>query len=341
VHNPSSATRVLGVAAIAVALSSIASSLPAGAATIGGLGMPSAPSFQRTLDPDGKGKKKTVLYIGDNANNRITVYDVAKKKSTKVGVITQGLNGPQGITTDTAGNLYVTNLYGNTVTVYASGQTSPMRTYSTEIQSPTDVRVDSSGNVYIANSPGFGAASYILEFPAGSMSPNNVWYTPQINQVISGIALLNPSQPGQTSIYAAAYTENGSGFATGTVLSCYPGNGTCVSLGYNMGQTGGVAVLESPGLNQPFQFLAVDQYIPGYDNIEPGHSSSQATTGGTPEFLAIDAARTDLFVADRFYGRVTEYAFPGGQIVNQFYPQTGGDNPQVYGVAVSPAGTYF
>jgi hypothetical protein len=287
-------------------------------------------------------KQKPLLYVADNANNQISVFDVSKKQSSQpVQVITQGLSGPQGITTDLSGNLYVANLYGASVSVYAPGQSAPFRTLSTDLNTPTDVRVDSSGDVYVANDPGFGSPGYIVEFLAGQSSPSNVWYTPAVNTVISGFALLNPSQPGSTSIYAAGYTESPSGLASGFVLSCYPGNPTCVNIGDSFGQTGGVAVEESPGNQLPFDFLVIDQYIPGFDNFESGHVMTHAVTGGTPEFLTFDSTRKHLFVSDRFYGRVTEYAYPAGKIVNQYTPARGNDNTQIYGVAVSPASTYF
>ena len=210
------------------------------------------------------------------------------------------------------------------------------------INAPTDVRVDAFGNLYVSNSPGFGSQSFIDEFPPGSSTPSAQWFTPAGNQTISGFALLNPSQMGQTSIYAAAYTLDGSGFASGSLLSCYPGNSTCVGFGSStFGQTGGVAVAESPGLSKPFDYLVIDQYLPGVDNfvVNGGISESQLVTGGTPEFMALNAAKTQLFVSDRFTGKVYEYSYPAGKVLNTFSPQ-GGDT-QIYGVAVSPAGTYF
>jgi hypothetical protein len=42
-----------------------------------------------------------------------------------------------------------------------------------------------------------------------------------------------------------------------------------------------------------------------------------------------------LYVADRFYGRVTAYSFPAGKVLNTY---SGG--AQVYGVATSPSGTF-
>ena len=257
-QNISSSARMLAVAAVAAA-AVVATSAAAHAATFGGL-RTASPAFTQT---DAAKAKKPILYVADNANNQIAVFHVNKVKSPQpYRVITSGIRGPQGITTDKAGNLYVANFIGDTVTIYAPGAGTPKATLSNGINAPTDVHVDAFGNVYVSNSPGFGSQSFIDEFPPGSSAPSAQWFTPLANQDISGFALLNPSQMGQTSIYAAAYTLNGSGFASGNLLSCYPGNSTCVNAGDTFGQTGGVAVAQSPGLGQPFDYMVIDQYCP-------------------------------------------------------------------------------
>src|SRR5579862_3449738 len=117
---------------IAATFAVLASTLaPAAATTFGGQRPLQAPVFQNQddntpawLSPDRKKKKKKpLLYVGDNANNQISVFDANTKilNPKPIQVIKTGLNGPQGITTDKAGNLYVTNLYGNNVVVYAPG----------------------------------------------------------------------------------------------------------------------------------------------------------------------------------------------------------------------------
>jgi hypothetical protein len=333
-------TAVLALAAAATV--SPLASIPAAAAPIAPLRQAIGPAFEQG-ELAQQAAKPQLLYVSDNFNNQVVVFNLLSKNPTKPArTITAGLTGPQGITTDRAGNLYVTNLYANTVTVYPPGASTPSVTLSQGLSSPVDVKVDGARNVFVANSPGFGQPSYIVEYPAGSSTPSYTWSTPAGGMTISGFALLNASQPKMTSIYAAYYTLSGSGFASGGLLSCYPGNATCVSLGYAFGQTGGVAVEQSPGGATPFQFEVVDQYVPGVDEFEPTQNQhSQLITGGTPWFIAFNAKRTELFVADSFYGRVTEYAVAGGKVLNQFPVPGRGQNPFVVGVAVSPAATYF
>jgi len=326
----------IGIAAFALASSS--ASLAATAVRSNGFSHLNGPQSGMTSMRTDARTAKQLLYIGDNANSKVYVYKLKGKTTPKqIATITSGLNGPQGLTTDLSGNLYVTNLYGNTVTMYKPGSLVPSLTLSNSIQEPTDVKVDGFGNIYVSNSPGFGAAGYILEFPAGSTAPSFIWYTPQINTTISGITLLNPTQQGEVSVYAAAYTINGSGYASGSVLSCYPGNGACATVSNSFGQTGGITVAQSPG-NQSFQWLVTDLYVPGVDTYTNQQRSGQLVTGGTPQFIALNANKTDLFVSDSFENRVTEYAWPSGTVVNHI---DFGGGAAIYGVAVSPAGTYF
>jgi hypothetical protein len=310
-------------------------------------GVPAAPDTHVTVPaaagamgsaamPDGKKKKTQLLFVSDNEHNSISVYDAASKTQNPpvLRKITNGLNLPNGIAVDKSGNLYVANYGTNTVTVYAPNASSPKMTLSSGLNGPWDVKVDGFGNVYVANVPLYGGTDFITKFDSGSSSPSATWYVPVQGMTISGLALLDPTVQGETSVYALAYTLNGSDFATGYSLSCYPGNYTCVSFGTTFGQTGGIAVAESPGNAKPFQWLAVDQYIPGVDIFTQNQSETSFTTGGTPEFLTLNSSGKDLFVADRFYGRVVEYSYPSKTQINSF--STGG---QTYGVATYPSGS--
>ncbi|HET6276003.1 MAG TPA: hypothetical protein VFE16_08765 [Candidatus Cybelea sp.] len=294
-------------------------------------------SAAQRANPDAGGQQ---LFVSDNENNRVLVYNAASKTQNPPAerTITQGIKTPNGIATDLSGNLYVANYLANTVTVYAKNASSPKLTISQGLNGPWDVKVDGFGTVYVSNTPLSGATNYIAIYQAGSGSPSNSWSAPQQNMEISGFTLLNANQQGQTSIYALEYELDRSGLATGGALTCYPGPSTCTQLGgYSFGQTGGITMVNSPGPSKPFEFLAVDQYIPGVDDITPGHATTQLVTGGTPEFVTLNSKGTRLFVADRFYGRVVEYTYPKKKRLNTF--NAPGDS-QIYGVATNPSGNF-
>ncbi|HVR46951.1 MAG TPA: hypothetical protein VMT95_10025 [Candidatus Binatia bacterium] len=287
-------------------------------------------------DAHHKKRKMTLLYVSDNENNEIRVYNASSKTQNPpvLRTITNGISEPNGITTDLKGNLYVANYFNNDVTVYAPNSSSPKATISNGMSNPWDVKVDGFGNVYVLNVPLYGGQNTINLYPAGSSNPSTTWYFPS-GFTTSGIALLNSTMQGQTSIYALGYTVNPSTeIASGTDFTCFPGSANCTNLGGSFGQTGGIAVVQSP-TSKPFEWIGVDQYIPGFDIFQSGQSTKQFATGGTPEFITMDSTDTKLFVADRMYGRVTEYSFPALTKLNTF---NGG--AQTYGVATYPAGTF-
>jgi len=66
-----------------------------------------------------------------------------------------GLSEPRGGTVDAAGNVWVANQSGGSITVYAPhryGNVSPLRTItSSAFAQPIDVKLDKSGAIYVLN----------------------------------------------------------------------------------------------------------------------------------------------------------------------------------------------
>jgi hypothetical protein len=290
--------------------------------------------------------KPKLLFVGDNADSEIAVFNAVAtaQNPAPLRTITAGIDAPEGMTVDRAGVLYVANSGDSAVTIYGPGKGTPRARIFDGLNQPMDVKVDGFGNVYVANNP-FGHAPNIKEYAKGATTAEYTWTAPSGNMFITGIALLNPELAGGTSIYALEYVYNG-GNAIGGILSCYPGNLTCTQggTGYTLGETGGIAVEESPGEDKPFEYLVVDQYLPGVDVFQPAVQASpvgQIVTGNTPEMIALNGGRNRLFVAENVtgVGSVYEYTFPGGTRVNYFAPRR--SDRSVTGVAVSPATTYF
>ena len=291
-------------------------------------------------------KRKKLLYVSDNINNAVYVYDLLGNQQSPqpIYTITNGLAGPQGISTDKQGNLYVANLYNNTVTVYAPGAMSPKLTIP-NLNTPIDVKVDGFGNVYVSDAPGGSFQSNVIQFPPGSTTPSEVWYTLQADWTIIGIALANPMAQGGTSVFASTYTVNASENFFGYVLSCLPNsrNRSCNPINTpQMGHTVGIAVMQSDTPRKPLTFAIVDQYIPGIDIYTNGQLTRRVTTGGTPEYIAFNATKSDVFVGQNTAnGHVDELSWPSGKRVNQFFPPHSAYDALIVGVTVSPSGTYF
>jgi hypothetical protein len=281
------------------------------------------------------------LYVSDDLQSEISVFNAASKTSNPPPLYTikDGISEPNGIATDKAGNLWVANLAANTVTEYAKKGTTPIFTIAQGMNGPVDVKVDGFGNVYVAMDGEFGGPNSIVEYAAGTANPIASWDPPQSNMQITGIALINPTLKGETSVFALESQTNGS-ITTGGLLDCSPGsyNEICSQFSpYAYGQTGGITIANSAA-GKPFEFLAVDQFLPGVDEtITNPQSVKRLISGGTPEQVTLNAAGTKLFVADRFYGQVEEYSFPGNKKKINFGVL---GKSVLVGVATYPSGSF-
>lgn len=102
------------------------------------------------VKPD-KVSYKRALYVYDAADTAIKIFSNTYYR--EVGVITNGLSYPVGLSMDQLGNLYVADDGGpgsltGYVTEYASGATSPSFTYNAGMKYPSAVAVDRHGDVY-------------------------------------------------------------------------------------------------------------------------------------------------------------------------------------------------
>ena len=66
-------------------------------------------------------------------------------------------------------NLYVANAVANTVTVYAPGETSPLRTIAEGVANPTALALDDKNKLYVANRASPGGT--VTVYPPGSTNP--------------------------------------------------------------------------------------------------------------------------------------------------------------------------
>jgi hypothetical protein len=292
--------------------------------------------------PDKKAAK-ALLFAADFENSEVLVFDQAtkakKKSPSPIYTITNGIAQPSGIATDESGNLYVANGYSNAVTIYAPGSKTPKATITTGINDPTDVAVDGGGNVYVSNQPLYGSSAYISLYPAGQTSPSYTWYPPVSNMEILGITLIDPTQNGGSSLYAAVDKPEGSE-ELGDVIDCSPIFTTCIDSNYSFGPTSrptcqGITMASTI----PQDVLVTDRSIPGFDSIDNGVVTQvkMNTPGGqaSPAYLTLNSTGSSIFISSG--GSVYQYTYPSMTLTATY----NGSSGQFTGVATSPSGNYF
>jgi sugar lactone lactonase YvrE len=143
------------------------------------------------------------LYISDYSNNRVLYFVSGSTTATRVygqlgayntltinngGVTADSNAGPYRSTVDSAGNLYVPNVFTHRVLFYATGSTTATRVYgqlgiftsntannggisADSLNAPTGCIIDSSGNLYIADRQN----NRVLFYLAGSTTATRVY----------------------------------------------------------------------------------------------------------------------------------------------------------------------
>jgi NHL repeat len=116
-------------------------------------------------------KSKALLYVSDVGTGSVQIFDYPN--GTNVGTIT-GFGYPEGLCSDSSGNVYVADGGSGQVFKYAHGGTTPMAILSDSGEVPASCAVDpSTGNLAVANllsTTQFEIGS-ISVYPAGSTTP--------------------------------------------------------------------------------------------------------------------------------------------------------------------------
>jgi hypothetical protein len=122
--------------------------------------------------------KDAMLFVADQANNLVTVYDLSQTGYPVVEQITSGISGCQVIYLDAHGTLYVGSNNTKAVTVYPFGQTQPALSMSDGATVPFGIAVLPDGTVYVA---GRGNPAKIEIYPPGQSTPSSAIQDPLIS----------------------------------------------------------------------------------------------------------------------------------------------------------------
>jgi hypothetical protein len=145
--------------------------IPPSSRAVGGLHTTVSPSYPTS---------KTLLFEGAYTGGTIpwlvNVYEANKIKQNPapIATITDSIDAPQQMATDSSGTLYVVNQASSTVTEYPPGKTTHSVTISDGLNEPWGAVIDSSDTLYVCNASAAsnGPTGYVTEYPAGSQTPS-------------------------------------------------------------------------------------------------------------------------------------------------------------------------
>src|SRR5579864_8157657 len=186
------------------------------------------------LSPEAK-KAKQLLFVSDQANQRIAIFSQRGQNPAPVGQITDAISGPDGIFVDKNGTLYVCNFGSGTVTEYRKGHTTHSKTL-TGAGSPKYIVVGLDGTVYVSNFNG-SFNGQVIEYAGGSTTPTT---TITVNKFPTGLALDK-----HNNLYVSYNDSTNNDLE---VLEFAPGSVTGTNLGIHIaGGYGGGATIDHQG----------------------------------------------------------------------------------------------
>lgn len=263
---------------------------------------------------------RALLYVADPYVNVVTIYDANVPNGTPLGQISQGLDGPVALAVDSRSQLYVGNVYNNTVTVYPPGQLTPSLMYSSGIDGPAAIAVHTSGTVFVLDFTGNNSAS-VTVFPPYSTTPEASLYDP--NVVVANALAVDARLNAYLPYYGTAGTDRIDEFR-------WPST-TPIDLGISQGtaqQTRGIALDKSGNL-----VVGAGGLIGVYP---PGATTPSGTFGpgavSSVYGLAFNRAGTRLYASDNGNARVAVFSYPSGTLLYTIPSSSG----SAFGIALSP-----
>jgi hypothetical protein len=292
-------------------------------------------AFQQTysgvLPPSMIAPTADQVIVSDTFANAVSVFDAEGHLQAR---LKNGINGPLGLTTDSAGNLYVANASASNVLVYSQPYKSVSLTLSEPGQYPSDVAVSKAGLVAVMSATLPNGGGNVTFYEKGSTSP-----------------CANVSDPNWNQMYFGAFDASGNLFVDGFDHNVNPIvgeiSGGCsatsvapLSVGNTISGIGGVQVVNGNILILSQNYATFSPEIFTYAPPSGGTLGSPIATtklSAGIEMVSFAMTRDDRHLwivhSDVAYGRI-KYTYPGGRFVKSF------NEPSLvnaFGIAVNPA----
>jgi hypothetical protein len=279
-----------------------------------------------------RGNAASELYVANRTS--VTVYPVGGTKLSRT--ITSGIDKPDALAVDSAGNLYVANSGNSTVTVYALGSTSIARTIRKGVSSPRALALDRAGNLYVANK-GYGSVT-VFAAKTGALlrsikhTDPHVLIFDRLGRLYVGNPGLNEItvyRPNTAKLIRRIHTHNGPlDIAVGLRQFLFCVNNDSVTV-YSPGATrpswtisAGIALPSTLALHGNFLYVGNWGFTPSQSTVSIYTLTNDQLVGtihagvSDPLAMVFDSAG-NLFVANAGYSTISVYAAPHTAVIRK------------------------
>jgi hypothetical protein len=282
-------------------------------------------------DPSTDAPGADQVIVSDSFTNTVSVFDAKGRLQTR---LEKGINAPFGLTTDSAGNLYVANSQDANVLVYAQPYKSISLTLNEPGRYPLDVAVSKGGLVAVMSATAPSGPGNVSFYKKGSTSACANVSDPNWNEVSFG------SFDASGNLFVDGVDRDGNPLVGEVSGGCAATSLATLTVNNTMSGVAGVQVVHGNILilNQNYGTFAPVIYTyapPSGGSLGSPIATTKLSAGIEMESFAMTRDDRDLWIAhsDVAYGRI-EYAYPSGRFVKSFNEH---GLVTAYGIAVNPA----
>lgn len=281
------------------------------------------------VDVKGIKEATTKIFVSDAANNVVDIYNTAGKQLAQL----TGFSEPQGLATDSKGNLYVADTANSRIQVYAPPYTKTPKSYADSGQYPAGVSVKIVGKVtyvgvtnIISTSGGPGSVTIYKNGKAGAAISNSNFGRVYFDSFdASGNLYID----GENSSGAVVVGEIAKATTTGKKIAVLKTKNSIEFPGGIEVTTKGLIAIDDQDAATVYSYKApVKGSLGNPAHTTPVTGSSDAVT------FAFTSTNADLWTADAGNEDSAEFAYPKGGSALHSIPVTGGEP---IGVAIVPA----
>jgi sugar lactone lactonase YvrE len=281
------------------------------------------------VDVKGIKEATTKIFVSDAANNVVDIYNTAGKQLAQL----TGFSEPQGLATDSKGNLYVADTANSRIQVYAPPYTKTPKSYADSGQYPAGVSVTIVGKVtyvgvtnIISTSGGPGSVTIYKNGKAGAAISSSDFGRVYFDSFdASGNLYID----GENSSGAVVVGEIAKATTTGKKIAVLKTKNSIEFPGGIEVTTKGLIAIDDQDAATVYSYKApVKGSLGNPAHTTPVTGSSDAVT------FAFTSTNADLWTADAGNEDSAEFAYPKGGSALHSIPVTGGEP---IGVAIVPA----